>query len=66
MFREFLGSHAPEWIGMLTTWVTVFSAIAGLLIAWYVLTDRRRTYQARMSAMPLDDGAPVAVESHHV
>ena len=66
MFREFLGPHAPAWISMLATWVTVFSAGVGLLVAWYVLTDRRRAYQARMSALPLDDGAPVAVEPHHV
>jgi hypothetical protein len=65
MFREYLGKYAPTWIGDLSTVVTVFCCAIGLLVAWYVLTDRRRAYQERMQAMPLDDGLPLPQENHH-
>lgn len=64
MFREYLGKYAPTWIGDLSTVVTVFCCVIGLLVAWYVLTDRRRAYQERMQALPLDDGQ-VVQEAHH-
>ena len=39
--------------------VLVLFVAIGLLIAWYVLTDRRRSHLRRMEGLPLDDGKPV-------
>ncbi len=62
MFRQFIGPHAPQWIGQLATIVTVFSAVVFALVVWYLATDRRTGYRQRMSNLPLDDGQ----ESSHV
>ena len=39
--------------------LVVFVAI-GVLVTWYVISDRRRDHLRRMESMPLDDGKPVA------
>ena len=61
MFRQFIGPQAPAWIGMLATFVTVYSVLIFSLVVLYVSTDRRR-HPERMSALPLDDGQ----EARHV
>lgn len=56
MFRDLIGPHAPAWISDLSTYVTVFSVAVGVLVTWYVYSDRRSAYRERMAALPLDDG----------
>ena len=48
------GNHGA----MPTVALIIFVAVA-VLVAVYVLTDRRRGHHRRMEAMALDDGAPV-------
>lgn len=55
MFRQFLGPHAPEWISLLATIVTVFSAVVFSLVLLHLATDRRRRHPQRMSSLPLED-----------
>lgn len=62
MFRQFIGPQAPVWIGVLATFVTVYSVLIFGLVVLYVSTDRRRRHPERMSALPLDDGQ----EARHV
>lgn len=56
MFRDLIGPAAPEWISNLTTVVTVFSVLVGVLVTWYVFSDRRTSHRERMATLPLDDG----------
>ncbi len=57
MFRDLIGPHAPAWISSLSTSVTVFSVAVGVLVTWYVYSDRRLAHRERMAALPLDDGS---------
>lgn len=55
MFRQFLGPHAPAWIGDLATVVTVFSVAVFGLVLIYLATDRRQDHPQRMGRLPLED-----------
>lgn len=55
MFRQFLGPHAPAWIGALATIVTVFSIVVFAMVVVYLATDRRRRHPEHMGNLPLED-----------
>lgn len=54
MFRE-IASHASH---LLPTISTVLCSGMFVLVAIYVLTDRRRSHHRTMEHLPLDDGKP--------
>lgn len=54
MFAYLSGEALIVRIAVLLLFVSL-----AVLIAWFVLTDRRRSHLRRMEAMPLDDGQPV-------
>lgn len=56
MFRDLIGPSAPAWISSVTTSVTVFSVVVGVLVTWYVFSDRRTSHRERMATLPLEDG----------